>query len=64
MEQEEKYKKRSNKWKKRICLTEENYDFIHDEMIRKKYKTLAGTLDSMLNSLKSQMNEKGENTKS
>lgn len=40
---------RAKKWKKRICLTEENYDYIHEMMIKKKYKTMAGTLDAILN---------------
>ena len=40
---------RNEKWKKRICITEDNYQFVYDVMIRKKYKTMAGTLDFIIN---------------
>lgn len=49
-EQKEKYRK--NKWKKRICVTQRNYDYINEMMIKKKYKTLAGTLDHIINKYK------------
>lgn len=43
---------RKDKWKKRICITEENHGFVYDVMIRKKYKTMAGTLDFIINKYK------------
>jgi len=43
---------RSQRWTKRICLKEEQYEFIKEELIKKKYKTLAGTLDFIINKYK------------
>lgn len=52
MNQEKKHEKRKNKWKKRICITEEQYNFLKLEMCKKKYKTMAGTLDCVINKYK------------
>lgn len=54
MIKEKKQEKRKNKWKKRICITEEQYNFLKLEMSKKKYKTLAGTLDYIINNFKKQ----------
>ena len=52
MKKQEKEKRRKTKWSKRICLTESNYQFLKQEMEKNNYKTLAGTLDKILNSIK------------
>lgn len=52
MKQLKTQEKRSKKWKKRICLTEEQYNFLKLEMYKKKYKTMAGTLDCIINNYK------------
>lgn len=58
MIKEKKQEKRKNKWKKRICLTEEQYNYLKLEMKRKKYKTMAGTLDLIINKYKANQKKK------
>ena len=43
---------RSKKWNKRICITEEQYKFIKRIQQDNKYKTMAGTLDMIINKYK------------
>lgn len=40
---------RKERWKKRVCLKEEQYNYLKLEMKRKKFKTMAGTLDLIIN---------------
>lgn len=46
------YEKRQRLWGKRICLKEEQYQFIKEVKKKKKYKTMAGTLDFIINNFK------------
>ena len=41
--------KRKENWGKRICLKGEQYDFIKETQQNKNYKTMAGTLDVIIN---------------
>jgi hypothetical protein len=52
MDKKEKEDKRKKRWSKRICIKEEQYEFIKEVQQKKKYKTMAGTLDNIINNFK------------
>ena len=45
----EKNKKRSEKWSKRVCVTQKSHDKLEEIKEDKNYSTLAGTLDMIIN---------------
>lgn len=49
---EKKEISRKKRWSKRVCLKSEQHFFLKKEMKNLKYKTLAGTLDFIINCYK------------
>ncbi len=44
--------KRKELWSKRICITKDSYEYIQEIQEKKEYKTMAGTLDMIINKYK------------
>lgn len=52
-----KEKKRAAHWSKRVCVTKPGYNFIKKIQKEKNYKSMAGTLDYILNEHKKKVSE-------